>query len=342
MEGVKRAPRPRHLARRAVSMYHLRIVRNALFLVIFITCFGAAASAHDVATPGKERRAPRRGLIHPLLDTEDFEFKEVKPFRHRLEQLRARLIKEKKITSMAVYFRDLDNGLAFGLDQQTPFQPASLLKLPVMMSFLKKHENDPSLLARRVALNPGKPGELVPTFPPSTTLVAGQEYTIDELLKAMIARSDNDALNTLLGALSEPDYLRVYEDLGLRIPNVRDIEDPVTVREYATFFRILYNASYLTKDLSQKALEYLAQSEFDKGLKAGVPSALTVAHKFGESGRSSNPVRQLHDCGIVYHPEKPYVLCVMTRGTDMMAMLGAIRETSALVYGRMSVPAAKP
>lgn len=286
--------------------------------------------------PSLRRRAsgapPRRGLIHPLLDTGDYEFNEVKPFRHKLERLRAKLVARKKVKVMALYFRDLDNGLAFGLDQHTPFRPASLLKLPVMMALLKKHENDPELLARRLPLLPGTPGELVPVFPPLTALVAGREYTVDELLRAAISRSDNDALNTLLGALSEADYLRVYEDLGLRIPNVRDLDDPVTVREYGTFFRILYNASYLTKDLSQKALEYLAASEFDKGLRAGLPPGVTLASKFGESGRAGSDEHQLHDCGIVYHPEKPYMLCVMTRGADMKTLASAIAEVSALVY----------
>ncbi len=306
-----------------------------LVIMALAAALAPRADAHECAEKSKEHRAPRRGLIHPLLDTEEFGFNEIKPFQYKIEQLRTKLIAEKKIRVMAVYFRDLDNGLAFGVDSQTPFQPASLLKLPVMLSLLKKHERDQGLLALRVPLNPAKPGELVPTFPPSTTLTPGKEYTVDELLRAMISRSDNDALNTLLGAISEPDYLRVHEDLGLRVPNVRDVDDPVTVREYATFFRILYNASYLTKDLSQKALEYLAATEFDLGLTAGLPPAMTVAHKFGESGREKSAERQLHDCGIIYHPQKPYLLCVMTRGSDMKVMARAIADVSALVYAEV-------
>ncbi|MDX6770227.1 MAG: serine hydrolase, partial [Elusimicrobiota bacterium] len=280
-------------------------------LVIFVVCALPAAGG-ETPSPGRRReiRAPRRGLIHPLLDTEEVEFKEVRPFRHKVENLRSRLKAAKKVKTLAMYFRDLDNGLAFGLDQQLAFQPASLLKLPVMMALLKKHESNAGLLEARVALRPMKAGELEPAFPPSKTLTPGQEYTVDELLRAMIARSDNDALTTLLAALDEKDYVRVYEDLGLRIPNVRDVDDPVTVREYATFFRILYNASYLSKDLSQKALEYLAAADLREGLRAGLPPSVTAAHKFGEAGRANGEL-QFHDCGIVYHPSKPYMLCVM-------------------------------
>lgn len=320
-------------------------MRSLALLIIFIASASLPVWAHDEPPRSKERRAPRRGLIHPLLDTEEYEFSEVRPFKHKLERLRSRLKAEKKVNVMAVYFRDLDNGLAFGIDQQLPFQPASLLKLPVMMTLLKKHESDPALLAHSLPLTPGTAGDLVPTFPPSQKLTPGKAYTIDELLKAMISRSDNDALSTLLAAISEADYVRVYGELGLRVPEVRDVDDPVTVREYATFFRILYNASYLTKDHSQRALEYLADSEFDIGLEAGVPPGVTVAHKFGESGREKSKERQLHDCGIVYHPQKPYLLCLMTRGADMKVMAGAIAEASALVYSEVdasSRPAERP
>lgn len=291
-----------------------------------------AAREGSASVSGGALRGRRRGLIHPLLDTEDFSFKEVRPFKFKLEKLRERLQKEKKITVMALYFRDLDNGLAFGIDQQTPFLPASLLKLPVMLALLKKHEYDPQLLERRVALRAAPAGEVAPVYPPSKRLTPGKEYTVDELLTAMIGRSDNDATNTLLGALSVTDYTRVFDDLALRIPNVRDENDPITVREYAAFFRILYNASYLDKDRSQKALEYLAAAEFDHALRAGVPKPVVVAHKFGEAGREDAKERQLHDCGIVYHPETPYVLCVMTRGEDTAALAAAIREASRITY----------
>ncbi len=313
-------------------------MRPGLWLLALLVLLAAPAAAHDEA-PAREVRGPRRGLIHPLLDIAEHEFVEVKPFKYKVEMLRSKLKAQKKVTVLAMYFRDLDNGLAFGLDQQLPFQPASLLKLPVMMALLKKHETDAGLLAAKLPLIPGAPGELIPHFPPTVALKPGQTYTVDELLRAMIARSDNDALHTLLAALSETDYVRIYEDLGLRIPNVRDVDDPVTVREYATFFRMLYNASYLTKDMSQKALEYLAASEFDLGLEAGVPKGVTVAHKFGESGRGAE--RQLHDCGIIYHPTKPYLLCVMTRGTDMKVLAEALAATSALVYAEVSGSAKK-
>ncbi len=70
---------------------------------------------------------------------------------------------------------------------------------------------------------------------------------------------------------------------------------------------------------------------------AGVPSTVDVAHKFGErttlaSDTESTETKQLHDCGIVYFPENPYLLCVMTRGTDFKVLEGIISDISRMVY----------
>ena len=107
---------------------------------------------------------------------------------------------------------------------------------------------------------------------------------------------------------------KVFTDLGITIPGVRGTEDYMSVSDYASFFRILYNASYLTKDDSQKALDLLTKVDFADGIRAGVPKGVPVANKFGE--RSVNGLQQLHDCGIVYYNNHPYLLCIMSRGSD--------------------------
>jgi hypothetical protein len=83
--------------------------------------------------------------------------------------------------------------------------------------------------------------------------------------------------------------------------------------------------------MSEKALSYLAETTFDKGLVAGVPEAVAVAHKFGEAGREDGSL-QFHDCGIVYYPGRPYILCVMTRGGSFEPLYAAVADISRTVY----------
>jgi len=57
-----------------------------------------------------------------------------------------------------------------------------------------------------------------------------------------------------------------------------------------------------------------------------------VASRFGERAHGPAGAKQLHDCGIVYCPRRPYLLCVMTRGDDFQELTGTIRDLSRLVY----------
>jgi len=79
-------------------------------------------------------------------------------------------------------------------------------------------------------------------------------------------------------------------------------------------------------------LEFLSQVEFKEGIVAGVPRDVVVSHKFGERGTADSNTLQLHDCGIVYYPSNPYLLCVMTRGSDFEKLKEVIKTISATIY----------
>jgi hypothetical protein len=123
----------------------------------------------------------------------------------------------------------------------------------------------------------------------------------------------------------------IYTDLGLATPpEIRGNGDVLNTHEYATFYRVLYNASYLNKDDSNKILELLSQTDFKYGISSGVPENIPISHKFGE--HSDANYKQLHDCGIIYYPKNPYILCVMTRGSNFDDLKDVIRTISKSVY----------
>lgn len=234
------------------------------------------------------------------------------------------------VTDAAVYFRDLKNGPWFGVNEHAAFAPASLLKLPVMMAYYKKAESDPQLLKKKVDYEAKDP-LLDQNIAPTESLQKGKSYTIEDLIERMMIYSDNAAL-TMLEDNIDPAFIdKVTQDLGVETANVSSPLDFMSVKGYAGLFRILFNASYLEKDYSEKALEILSRSDFTKGLLAGVPRGVTVSHKFGERALSENSV-QLHDCGIVYYPSSPYLLCVMTRGTNMQNLEQFISNVSSITY----------
>ena len=240
------------------------------------------------------------------------------------------LIRQKKVSHVSIYFRDLNNGPWIGIHENERFSPASLMKVPILISYYKWAEEDEGLLERKLKVTMSREETISQNIIAPRQVETGREYTVDELLEYAILYSDNLAANTLLQNIDMRRLDQTYIDLGVAVPDVNNPENFITVREYASFFRMLFNSSYLSREMSERALELLSRVSFDKGLVAGVPPYITVAHKFGE--RRLPDSLQLHDCGIVYRSKSPYLLCVMTRGDDFLEMEAAIQELSALSF----------
>ena len=68
-------------------------------------------------------------------------------------------------------------------------------------------------------------------------LTRGAEYTVDELLRTMITASDNDAVVLLRSVILAEALDAVFRDFGRVIPDVRVLDDSMSVREYAIFLR---------------------------------------------------------------------------------------------------------
>jgi len=240
----------------------------------------------------------------------------------------------KKTSFVSVYLRDLNNGPWIGINEQEKFSPASLLKVPLMISYLKMAESDPQILEKKLLVDQDGRDILSQNMLPMFRVETGKEYRVADLIGYMIKYSDNLAANILLENIPVEHLNQTYSDLGLAIPDPENPENFMTVTQYSSFFRILYNASYLNREMSEKALALLSVSAFDNGLKSYLPAGTIVSHKFGE--RVIGEARQLHDCGIVYIGEKNYLLCVMTRGTDFSNMEDTIGAISRLVFDRIA------
>jgi len=208
-----------------------------------------------------------------------------------------------------------------------------------MIAYYKIAQSNPSILDQEL-LNTKNYNSEKQNYPPEITLAPQQKYTINHLINQMIIYSDNLAYDLLNDNLDTPTLVSVYSDLGVDIS--KGFTDPggniLSVKSYAAFFRILYNASYLNDEYSEKALQLLSQSKFHRGLVAGMPSTIRTAHKFGERYYLATGQKQLHDCGIVYLPHKPYLLCIMTQGDNFDNLTATIKDISSTVYHSLNPP----
>lgn len=275
-------------------------------------------------------------FINPLLECEASENTlraRILPFKDEIQEEVDTFRAGKPDLHISVYFRDLNNGLWFGIDEKEDFSPASLLKVPVMMAYFKAAEDNPDFLQTTIR-HASPPAELYSqSIAPAVDLVAGEQYTYEQLLTYAIVHSSNAAAWELTEHLDISHLETVYRDLGVNFRTDEELKTRMlTVGGYASFFRILFNASYLSREYSEKALQLLTQTEFKDGIVAGVPAEIKVAHKFGERTQTATGLRQLHDCGIVYYPNHPYLLCIMTKGESFDYLGTVIAGISRRVF----------
>jgi beta-lactamase class A len=100
--------------------------------------------------------------------------------------------------------------------------------------------------------------------------------------------------------------------------------------------RVLFNATYLDRDYSEKLLQLLSESDFSSGIKSGIPQNITVSQKFGDAripdAQGTVVGAELQNCGIVYYPDHPYQLCIMTKGSDIPDLERIIGQISQIIY----------
>lgn len=243
------------------------------------------------------------------------------------------MYQQNKVTRVAIYIRDLNNGPWFGINETDQFTPASLLKTPLMIAYLKAAETEPDLLKRKLTYNPsGDQNAPESPTPGVASMVPHMSYTVEELISRMIIYSDNNAFQLLTTNIDYQLVTRVMQDLGLKVPSVDTPEDFVTVRQYAGIFRVLYNSSYLSRAMSEKALSILASAVYHDGLVKGVgDDSIEIAHKYGVR-KGNDRIDQLHDCGIIYYPDHPYLVCIMTKGHDFKTMTSAIQDLTRSIH----------
>ncbi len=287
-----------------------------------------SATLRNLYEPGEKYE-----FINPLLTCADTEYNPLeagksRELHDRVAELVKRLEADGSVIDAGVYFRELHDGPWFGVNEGESFTPGSLLKVPLAMSVYSAAEDDPALLDRSISYTGAPSPE---EYFKAPVIEPGKSYTIRELVRATIANSDNNAAYLLAETVGMDALDDTYAHLGIESP-VSGSDYSTNVRAYASFFRVLYTATYLDRSASEELLSILSESAFTQGIVAGVPKNITVAHKFGERSLGNSDINQLHDCGIVYVPGNPYLLCVMMRGRDFDTLAKSIAQVSSLVY----------
>jgi len=268
-------------------------------------------------------------LIQPLLYTDVYsESTSLIEMRTKIDQYIATIKKNQQAEDISVYFRKMNSGDWFCINPNKTYNPASMSKLIQLITYLKEAEDNPNILNKKVFFSHHFDKVSEQNFK-DFTLKERTYYTINDLLVYMIKYSDNDATILLNLNINKRIYLSLFKDLNIPIPPEKG-EYFITATDFSKFFRILYNGTYLRPDYSEYALKLLTLSTFENGLKGGIDTSTTIAHKFGE--RIIGSKFQFHEFGIVYYDGDPYLIGVMSEGSSLTELTGIIREISKIAF----------
>lgn len=231
------------------------------------------------------------------------------------------------VQSVSVFLRDLISGEWFSINEREEYFPGSLLKLPIMITWLREEMEKPGTLGKELLYI--KPVQNLPSQVfENDSIISGKKYKVSELIKFMIINSDNNATYLLIRNLDQVKFRELFASLQLAEPDLYNVNYTISARDFSRFLGILYSSTWLSDDLSEYALELLSRVKFSQGMTSDLPGDLLVAHKFGE--HSLKNTGDFSESGIIYRAKGPFVITIMTRGCNIREQARMIGQLSRL------------
>ena len=313
-------------------LYLVLVAGSFLVLGLFLSKPAAPVAALPSAPVQRmeELRVKSGRLVQPLLLADlSTDEPSLDPLRTQIETYLRQKEQAGEINAASVYFRDFNSARNFTINPSEQYSPASIMKIPVLITYLKESESNPGVLRKKVFFK--KHFSAIPEQTQTAKpMDENRSYTVDDLLQRMIVDSDNDATALLNNNINLDGFRALFHVMGFREPDFRNWNYYLTVAECSRFMRILFYSTYLHEENSETAMQLLTQTNFRQGLMADIDPGTIVAHKFGE--RNINEEQQLHETGIFYLGDSPYLLTVMTKGRDRTQLPAILAEVSRMTW----------
>jgi len=216
---------------------------------------------------------------------------------------------------------NLNSGERVSIRGGETYPSASLIKVAVLVSLLDQVNRGSIGLDERISMiardRVGGSGVL-------QYMQGGLQPTVRDAAWLMITVSDNTATNLILDHLNVKTvwdkmdslslhHTRIHSKTFLRSTSIA-VDSSVkyglgvtTPDETVRLFELLHRGRAVSPAMDSVALEMLRANQDYTKLVRWLPEDLRVAHKTGEVDQSRS------DCGILYGPDAPVAVCVMTR-----------------------------
>jgi len=239
--------------------------------------------------------------------------------------------------NIAVVVKDLKTNEEIKINENQIFPSASTIKILIMSELLNRVNQGTLSLDDKIEITPdlmtGGDGILKELKP-------GNKFTLEEIMTLMIIVSDNMATNILINLLGMDNINKTIQALGLKNTKLQrrmmdseaakqGKENLITANDLAHVLELIYNGKNVNEKYSRLMLDVLKRQQVRGRLDLYLPEDVLIAHKTGDLDKLE------HDAGIVFLPDREYIICVLTNETisnkDGREIIGKI---SKMVYDK--------
>lgn len=249
-----------------------------------------------------------------------------------LEANLQKLMLQYKTIQPSAFVWDYETGKYVDINASKVYSAASIIKIPILIQLFKSIESNQLTIYDEMTLTPYYKADGSGTLKNS---MSGSKYTIDELAKVMIQKSDNSATNMIMSAVGGmPDVNRGIRSWGLKstyvsnwLPDLNGT-NYTTARDLATMLYNLDNPGFLNINSREYIIDYMSHVENNRLIQAGLDPKALFVHKTGDIGK------MLGDAGIVFTPtgRKYIVVILANRPYNSPDGKNFIQQASSLIY----------
>lgn len=204
---------------------------------------------------------------------------------------------ESRIGTYGFFFEDLKSGYIYGYNENVQMVAAGCMKLPIAVALIKSVEDKKIDFLDKIKID-GKDKVY------GTGIIHEfneREYTVFELLVAMLIQSDNTAANKIIDIVGMDEINKDIKDMGLKntVLNRKttderkvknEIENITCALDLAKIWRHLYKSTYLSEENSQMLIDILTRQQIKNKLALYIPDDLKyeISSKTGDKNGVEN------------------------------------------------------
>ncbi len=180
--------------------------------------------------------------------------------------------------SYSIYYKDLNSGNEFGIDEHKLLTAASVNKLPIAaylysLAYRGKINLEDTVVVQKDDIQDYGTGSLRYQKP-------GGTYSLKDLAKLAIEQSDNTAAHVLGVRLDEANVQKYINGLGLVQTNM--VNNKTSAADMGKLLELIYTKKIAGPSLTLELLDFTKDTDFEDRLARDIPKNVVVYHKAGD------------------------------------------------------------